>query len=123
ALIFLARATRRESRENAILVGMGMLPFCLGVTVGAVACSTIDKNALSQALLIGFAFLVTGLTVFAARRTLAAFEAQVAGDAVRHSEARFRALSQNAADMVFLLDAAGRYLFASPSCVDGTGLR
>src|SRR5262249_26401628 len=33
------------------------------------------------------------------------------------------ALSQNAADTVFLLDAGGRYLFASPSCVTGTGLR
>ncbi len=41
---------------------------------------------------------------------------KVAGDALRDSEDRFRAIAENAQDFIAELDAAGRFLFASPNC-------
>jgi len=40
----------------------------------------------------------------------------VAGDALRDSEDRFRAIAENARDFIAELDAEGRFLFASPNC-------
>ena len=43
-------------------------------------------------------------------------EMMVAGDALRDSEDRFRAIAENARDFIAELDAEGRFLFASPNC-------
>jgi PAS domain S-box-containing protein len=40
----------------------------------------------------------------------------LAGDALRDSEDRFRAIAENARDFIAELDAEGRFLFASPNC-------
>ena len=43
-------------------------------------------------------------------------EARRAGEALRESEDRYRALTQNFSDLVLELDATGRFTFVSPSC-------
>jgi PAS domain S-box-containing protein len=120
--VILLAAWRRASR-GAMTLLIGVVPLGICIIGGAIASLLFSESNLSRALPVGLAFFLTALAVQLVRRTLGAFEAQVAGAALKHSEARFRALTDNATDMVFLLDSAGRYLFASPSCFAGTGLK
>ncbi|MDH3211405.1 MAG: PAS domain S-box protein, partial [Myxococcales bacterium] len=43
-------------------------------------------------------------------------EMKIAGDALRESEDRFRAIAENARDFIAELDVEGRFLFVSPNC-------
>lgn len=117
----LAGSLRRGGRRSATGPVLGGMALGLGVFAAVAAGRLLDLTALYRILPLAFAVFLAALGVTAARRIRAAVDAEGAGEAVRYSEARFRALSQNAADTVFLVDAAGRYLFASPACVAATG--
>jgi PAS domain S-box-containing protein len=118
--VILLAAWRRGSK-GALTLLIASIPLGISIIGGAAASLFFSRSNLTLALPIGLAFFLTALAVRLVRRTVDAFESQVAGAALKHSEARFRALTENSADVVFLLDSAGRFLFASPACFAATG--
>lgn len=115
-------AIRRSDREIRGLAAAGVWPFLLSLLVGIAGSLSISYGVLPHVLPWGFAAFTLALVVFTGRHALRAFRTQTLTEAVHQSESRFRALSENATDMVFLLDAAGQYLFVSSSCESETGL-
>ena len=119
--VILAAAWRRGIRGASTLL-IGAVPLGISIVGGAVASLLYSQSNLSLALPVGLAFFLAALAVRLVRRTFDAFEAQVASTALRHSEARFRALTDNAADIVYLLDSAGDSV-CQPVVPDSHGIR
>jgi PAS domain S-box-containing protein len=88
----------------------GLMPWAQGVpnVMEKWGVMTVNFLLLNALVAITVALMLTGL------RDALAGEQEVSAD-LRQSEARFRALGENAPDVVFTLDANGRFSYVNPA--------
>jgi PAS domain S-box-containing protein len=107
--------------NNAMYRGArGALGALLAFSIGALAWGlvagfkvTVDTNFWATGLcMLGLAVYVTGVgnIVFAQYRTL-----RHTRSALRQSEEHYRIITENAGDLIAMLDAAGRWVYANPA--------
>jgi PAS domain S-box-containing protein len=120
--IWIGYAVLHATSLNAIVLrGMRGLAsslgaFCLGAGF-LVAGREVQYTPATGELITALCFLgslaytcAIGYVEFAQNRRLVA-----AREALRHGEARYRLITENAADLVAMVDVDGRWLYASPS--------
>jgi PAS domain S-box-containing protein len=109
-------------------VSVLMVPLCVqGSLIGCLEtvwkpCHTIvdQEELLLQAISVQAAIAITNARLYQEKEQ-ALQETQHAAEALRASEARYRALAENTYDLICELDQEGRYIYVSPNYRDVVG--
>jgi diguanylate cyclase (GGDEF)-like protein/PAS domain S-box-containing protein len=123
--VYVAQA--RPAREGEVVEG-GIQPFFflpyLAVATGYGLLIHVGQDHLATELgeLIIAAMVLTGLVVLRQATSLREIVRLQAEQVARRTEARFRSLVQNAADLIVVVDRTGQILYASPSIEHRLGL-
>ncbi len=92
-----------------------------GVPVGRIEVIRSLRPLLLRALLLVLVLAPLAVLAFGGLRTLTSRAIREREDALRASEARFRALTEHAADMILVFDAEGRVQYWSRSAEEALG--
>ena len=112
----------------ALLVPTDTVSSALGGAASVLACCLLLlHDALAPSSIVSWCaalLLATGFAAYGSVRTRRRWRAELEAERARHaSEERFRALIEKASDMLSVVDAQGRLLFASPSALALLGPR
>ncbi len=113
-----SRWTTRAARAlecAAPLRPISLLPYGAVVLVYGLLVGSTAEGSLDQRLLVLGAVTITGLVVIRQFVTARENAALLAERSSRRLEARFRALIQNASDLIVVTDAAGTITYVTPS--------